>query len=86
MGSLTELFKDDETPKTEEPKQLNDTSFWDNLSDDDKIRIGTAGADVASALAAWIPGYGTAASGVLGIGSTLTNAYLDFNDDNTSFW
>lgn len=85
MGNLTELFKDDETPKTKETKQLNDTSFWDSLSDDDKIRIGTAGADVASALAAWIPGYGTAASAGLGIGSTLTNAYLDLKDDKTSF-
>ena len=89
-GNYAKLFadKDSEDLKKEEDQtdQLNNSSFWDSLSDDDKIRIGTAGADVASALAAWIPGYGTAASGVLGVGSTLTNAYLDFKDDKTSFW
>lgn len=87
-GNYAKLFADDQTPTPPTPPQdINSEGFWDSLSDDDKIRIGTAGADVASALAAWIPGYGTAASGVLGVGSTLTNAYLDFfKDDKTSFW
>lgn len=86
-GNYAKLFTDDQTPTPPTPPQdINSEGFWDSLSDDDKIRIGTAGADVASALAAWIPGYGTAASGVLGIGSTLTNAYLDLKDDKTSFW
>lgn len=88
-GNYAKLFADkdpEDLKKEEDPiNQLNDSSFWDSLSDDDKIRIGTAGADVASALAAWIPGYGTAASAGLGIGSTLTNAYLDLKDDKTSF-
>lgn len=86
-GNYAKLFTDDQTPTPPTPPQdINSEGFWDSLSDDDKIRIGTAGADVASALAAWIPGYGTAASAGLGIGSTLTNAYLDFKDDKTSFW
>lgn len=52
----------------------------------DKVRLGTAAADAISAAAAFIPGYGTIASGVLGIGSTLTNMGADIVDENMSGW
>lgn len=52
----------------------------------DKVRLGTAAADAASAAAAFIPGYGTVASGVLGIGSTLTNIGADIADESMSGW
>lgn len=50
----------------------------------DKVRLGTAAADAISAAAAFIPGYGTVASGVLGIGSTLTNIGADIADESMS--
>jgi uncharacterized protein (DUF697 family) len=37
-----------------------------------------------SAVAAYVPGWGTAASATLGIGSTLTNLGVDLFSDNTS--
>lgn len=52
----------------------------------DKVRLGTAAADAISAAAAFIPGYGTVASGVLGIGSTLTNIGADIVDESMSGW
>jgi hypothetical protein len=52
----------------------------------DKVRLGTAVADAISAAAAFIPGYGTVASGVLGIGSTLTNIGADIVDESRSGW
>lgn len=52
----------------------------------DKVRLGTAAADAISAAAAFIPGYGTVSSGVLGIGSTLTNIGADIADESMSGW
>lgn len=52
----------------------------------DKVRLGTAAVDAAAAAAAFIPGYGTVASGVLGIGSTLTNIGADIADESMSGW
>lgn len=52
----------------------------------DKVRLRTAAADAISAAAAFIPGYGTVASGVLGIGSTLTNIGADIADESMSGW
>lgn len=50
----------------------------------DKVRLGTAIADATAAAAAFVPGYGTAASGILGVGSTLTNIGADIADDSMS--
>jgi hypothetical protein len=50
----------------------------------EKARLGAAAADVASIVAAFVPGYGTAASAALGVGSTLTNLGADIADDSVS--
>lgn len=50
----------------------------------EKVRLGTAAADVLSAISAFIPGYGTATSAVTGIGSTLTNFGVDMADKSVS--
>lgn len=55
-------------------------------STEDKIRLGTAAADVTSILTAFIPGYGTAASAVLGVGSTVGGLTADIMDDSVSGW
>lgn len=52
----------------------------------EKVRLGTAAADVLSAISAFIPGYGTAVSAVTGVGSTLTNLGVDIADDSVSGW
>jgi hypothetical protein len=44
-------------------------------------RLGSAVADLGAAVAGFLPGYGTAASAVLGIGSTATNFFTDLSDD-----
>ena len=52
----------------------------------DKARMGTMAMDIASAIAAWVPGYGTAVSGVLGLGSSIGNVALDIADPTVSAW
>ena len=56
------------------------------LSTIDKVRIGSAIADIGSILAAFVPGYGTAASAITGLGSTGANLYADISDDSVSGW
>jgi hypothetical protein len=47
--------------------------------------MGTAAADVVSAIAAFAPGWGTVGSGAIGLGSTLTNLGNDlFHEDSTA--
>nr|DAJ95435.1 MAG TPA: hypothetical protein [Caudoviricetes sp.] len=50
------------------------------------MRIGSAIADIGSILAAFVPGYGTAASAIAGLGSTGANLYADISDDSVSGW
>ena len=57
---------------------------WDDLTSIEKVRIAGIGADVASAVAAFAPGYGTAAGAVLGVGSTLGNLWADVKDPSVT--
>lgn len=47
----------------------------------DKWRLGNAAADIVSMISAYVPVYGTAASAVTGIGSTLSNLGADIAED-----
>lgn len=79
--------KVEETGKTREQVEAAERRpMEEGFSTIDKVRLGSAAADAASAAAAFIPGYGTVASGVLGIGSTLTNIGADIADESMSGW
>lgn len=79
--------KVEETGKTREQVEAAERRpMEEGFSTIDKVRLGTAAADAISAAAAFIPGYGTVASGVLGIGSTLTNIGADIADESMSGW
>ena len=79
--------KVEETGKTREQVEAAERKpLEEGLSALDFIRIATAAADAASAAAAFIPGYGTIASGVLGAGSTLVNLGADIADESMSGW
>ena len=72
--------KVEETGKTREQVEAAERRpMEEGFSTIDKVRLGTAAA-------AFIPGYGTVASGVLGIGSTLTNIGADIADESMSGW
>lgn len=58
-------------------KPMADNQEWEW---DDYTRLGAAGADVASIIASFVPGYGTVASAGLGVGSTLANFTADMKD------
>lgn len=76
-----------ETGKTREQIEAGERKpSEEGFSTIDKVRLGTAIADATAAAAAFIPGYGTAASGILGVGSTLTNIGADIADDSMSGW
>ena len=79
--------KVEETGKTREQVEAAERRpMEEGFSTIDKVRLGTAAADAAAAATAFIPGYGTVASGVLGIGSTLTNIGADIADESMSGW
>lgn len=79
--------KVEETGKTREQVEAAERRpMEEGFSTIDKVRLGTAAADAISAAAAFIPRYGTVASGVLGIGSTLTNIGADIVDESMSGW
>lgn len=79
--------KVEETGKTREQVEAAERRpMEEGFSTIDRVRLGTAAADAISAAAAFIPGYGTVASGVLGIGSTLTNIGADIVDESMSGW
>lgn len=74
-----------ETGKTREQIEAGERKpSEEGFSTIDKVRLGTAIADATAAAAAFVPGYGTAASGILGVGSTLTNIGADIADDSMS--
>lgn len=51
---------------------------------EDYARLVSAGADVGSMIASFVPGYGTIASAGLGLGSTIGNFTADLADDSVS--
>jgi hypothetical protein len=51
------------------------------FSNTDKLRLATIGADIASAITAFVPGIGTGASAALGIGSSLGTFAADAMED-----
>jgi hypothetical protein len=48
--------------------------------------MGAMAQDIGGAVAAWAPGYGTAASGILGGTSLVTNLVADAMDDSLTKW
>ena len=56
----------------------NEATGWDAKA---KARLGTAFADLGAAVSGFFTGYGTIVSGLLGVGSTITNFGIDMFDD-----
>lgn len=73
------------TGKTYQQQKTADTvtTKW---TPQDQARIAGAIADIGSMGAALLPGYGTAASAILGLGSTGANLYADLTDGTMSTW
>ena len=78
--------KDEDTRTPKQRKAGERVPKSGELSTIDKVRIGSAIADIGSILAAFVPGYGTAASAIAGLGSTGANLYADISDDSVSRW
>lgn len=53
----------------------------EQLTTSDYIRLGSAAADIVSAISAWAPGYGTAVSGITGVASSIGNLIADIGED-----
>lgn len=72
----------DRTPEQVEAgerKPMADGQDWEY---EDYARLIFAGADVGSMIASFVPGYGTAASAALGVGSTIGNFTADLADES----
>ena len=53
---------------------------------EDYLRMGAMAQDITGAIAAWLPGYGTATSGALGLTSLGTNLAADIADESLTKW
>lgn len=74
-----------ETGKTEEQTKAGERKPQETgFTSVDNARIASAIMDIGSILAAFVPGYGTAASAVTGLGSTAVNLGADIADDSVS--
>lgn len=72
----------DRTPEQVEAgerKPMADGQDWEY---EDYARLIFAGADVGSMIASFVPGYGTATSAALGVGSTIGNFTADLADES----
>lgn len=72
----------DRTPEQVEAgerKPMADGQDWEY---EDYARLVSAGADVGSMIASFVPGYGTATSAALGVGSTIGNFTADLADES----
>lgn len=69
------------TGRTPEQIQAGQRTLESGLTATDWTRLGAIGADILSMTASFIPGYGTAASAVLGAGSSLANFGADVAED-----
>ena len=72
----------DRTPEQVEAgerKPMADGQDWEY---EDYARLVSAGTDVGSMIASFVPGYGTAASAALGVGSTIGNFTADLADES----
>lgn len=72
----------DRTPEQVEAgerKPMADGQDWEY---EDYARLVSTGADVGSMIASFVPGYGTAASAALGVGSTIGNFTADLADES----
>lgn len=70
------------TGRTEEEIKAGRRAISESgLTATDWTRIGAAAADAASMVAAFVPGYGTAASAALGLGSSGATLFTDIKED-----
>jgi hypothetical protein len=65
-------------------KKAGERVVSEDFQTEDFVRIGAMTADVASLVASFAPVYGTAASGVLGLGSTVMDLVADTMDESVS--
>ena len=56
------------------------------MQTEDWLRLGAMAQDIGALAASFVPGYGTAASGILGLTSMGTNLAADINDESMSGW
>lgn len=70
-----------EDNRTKEQKEAGQRKISDGLSGTDIARLAAIGMDLTSAISSFVPGAGTAVSGITGIGSTLTTLGADIAED-----
>lgn len=70
--------------KEEKRQKAGERVVSEDLQPEDFVRFGAMAADVTALVASFAPGYGTAASGILSLGSTAADLTADIMDDSVS--
>lgn len=79
--SQQKVQQEQEDNRTKEQKEAGQRKISDGLSGTDIARLAAIGMDLTSAISSFVPGAGTAVSGITGIGSTLTTLGADIAED-----
>lgn len=79
--SQKEVYQEQGDTRTQEQKEAGQRKISDGLSGTDIARLAAIGMDLTSAISSFVPGAGTAVSGITGIGSTLTTFGADIAED-----
>ena len=100
IPGVSNFYYDTKTGKIIRPGRKEETATPDSLSNfnpnnrklsdgweaEDYLRMGAMAQDITGAITAWAPGYGTAASGILGLTSLGTNMAADIADESLTKW
>ena len=84
QNSPEALAQEQELENQKKIQQANNRKLSDGFEAEDYLRMGAMAQDITGAVAAWVPYYGTAISGGLGLGSLATNFIADWNDDSVT--
>lgn len=88
LSGILEQNSPEALAKKEQDNKLKaaNRKLSEGLETEDYARMLAMGQDIAGSLAAWAPGYGTAASGLLGLTSLGTNMVADIADESLTKW
>ena len=84
QNSPEAIAKNKELAEQKKIQQANNRKLSDGFEAEDYLRMGAMAQDITGAVAAWVPYYGTAISGGLGLSSLATNFAADWNDDSVT--
>lgn len=84
QSDLFQNIQTKEEKKSIKAQKADQRVLSEGFRPEDYLRMGSMAQDIGAAISTWAPVYGTATSGVLGIGSLVTDLAADIKDPSVS--